>query len=207
MAVRRTPPGPPASPAAHAAAGAPAARRETGRGERGLARLIPGIRAQGRPALSWRSLAEELSGMTAATYVPDPTIAGRVAFAAQLVVEPPRPWTGRCASAAPGCAWTASARRTAARPEHALADLAIDPGLLGFAIARRVDGQVRLASWRRADAGVPDDADDMDGIFMAATRALSFLPAGNGGALRPGAGQEPVGKVAADIDKMALEKR
>ena len=48
--------------------------RETGRGERGLARLIPGIRAQGRPALSWQSLAEEVIWNDGATYVPDPTV-------------------------------------------------------------------------------------------------------------------------------------
>ena len=48
--------------------------RETGRGERGLARLIPGIRAQATPRSPGSPLRKKLSGMTAATYVPDPTV-------------------------------------------------------------------------------------------------------------------------------------
>ena len=168
-------------------AGRPAARRA------GASAACPSCPLHPRPRtprLSGSPLRKKLSGMTAATYV-EPTVPA-VAFAAQLVVGR----LDRGPRDAPALRQAARGQARAGRQralEHALADLAIDPGLLD-SVARRVDGQVQAGflapggraawmmwlacSWRRL--------------------ACPFLLAGRQrrSAFWPGSGQDPVGKVA-----------
>ena len=168
--------------------------RETGRASAALP-VLSLASAPGRPALSWQSLAEEVIWNDGRHICTRPDRAGR-SLRRAAGRRPPRPWTGD----APALRQAARGRQARAgrqrAPEHALADLAIDPGLLGFAIARRVDGQVRLASWRRADAGVLMTRMTWMAYSWRRLAHSPCQPATATRALRPGAGQEPVGKVA-----------
>ena len=188
--------GPPASPAAHAAAGAPAARPRDGR-----ASAAPVLSWHPRPRTPrslWQSLAEEVVWNDGRHICARPDRAGRVAFAAQLVVGR----LDRGPGDAPALRQAARGRQARAGRqralEHALADLAIDPGLLGFAIARRVDGQVQAGLLASGGRGCPlmTRMTWMAYSWRRLAHSLPCQPATAIRALRPGSGQEPVGKAA-----------